>query len=80
MQRPRRRAHRGARACRFGHALRPDGRDPVDGTHGAAPVPALRWGAGIAGPARMTEAAVADAPIRPPSWPLRSAALVEAAA
>ena len=62
-------------------AVCPDhGTDPVDGTHDAAPVPALRWGAGSAGPDRMTEAAVADAPVLPPSWPLRAPVLVEAAA
>jgi 2,3-bisphosphoglycerate-independent phosphoglycerate mutase len=62
-------------------AVCPDhGTDPADGTHDRGPVPALRWGAGAAGPARMTEAAVADAPIHQPSWPLRRAALVEAAA
>jgi 2,3-bisphosphoglycerate-independent phosphoglycerate mutase len=64
-------------------AVCPDhGTDPRDGSHDAAPVPALRWGARVSsgGPARMTEAAVADAPVRPPSWPLGSAALVEAAA
>jgi 2,3-bisphosphoglycerate-independent phosphoglycerate mutase len=64
-------------------AVCPDhGTDPRDGSHDAAPVPALRWGARVSsgGPARMTEAAVADAPVRPPSWPLGSAALVEAVA
>lgn len=58
------------------------GTDPVDGTHDAAPVPALRWGAGVApaGPDRMTEAAAARAAVVAPSWPLARAALVEAAA
>jgi 2,3-bisphosphoglycerate-independent phosphoglycerate mutase len=64
-------------------AVCPDhGTDPSDGTHDAGAVPALRWGDGIApaGPRRMTEAATAAAPVRPPSWPLHGAALVEAAA
>jgi len=64
-------------------AVCPDhGTDPFDGTHDAGAVPALRWGRGIAhtGPQRMTEAACTDAPVRPPVWPLRGAALVEAAA
>jgi 2,3-bisphosphoglycerate-independent phosphoglycerate mutase len=64
-------------------AVCPDhGTDPFDGTHDAGAVPALRWGRGIAptGPQHMTEAACADAPVRPPAWPLRGAALVEAAA
>jgi 2,3-bisphosphoglycerate-independent phosphoglycerate mutase len=64
-------------------AVCPDhGTDPLDGAHDAAAVPALRWGGGIApaGPRRMTEAACARAPVRPPAWPLRGPALVEAAA
>jgi 2,3-bisphosphoglycerate-independent phosphoglycerate mutase len=64
-------------------AVCPDhGTDPVDGTHDAAAVPALRWGRGIAhaGPDRMTEAHSADAPVRPPAWPLHGSARVEAAA
>jgi 2,3-bisphosphoglycerate-independent phosphoglycerate mutase len=64
-------------------AVCPDhGTDPLDGAHDAAAVPALRWGRGIApaGPRRMTEAACARAPVRPPAWPLHGAALVEAAA
>jgi 2,3-bisphosphoglycerate-independent phosphoglycerate mutase len=64
-------------------AVCPDhGTDPLDGAHGAAAVPALRWGAGIApaAPRRMTEAACARAPVRPPAWPLYGAARVEAAA
>jgi 2,3-bisphosphoglycerate-independent phosphoglycerate mutase len=58
------------------------GTDPFDGTHDRAMVPALRWGHGIApaGPDRMTEAASAGAPVRPPAWPLYRAARVEAAA
>ena len=64
-------------------AVCPDhGTDPLVGAHDAAAVPALRWGAGIApaGPRRMTEAACARAPVRPPAWPLYGAARVEAAA
>jgi 2,3-bisphosphoglycerate-independent phosphoglycerate mutase len=64
-------------------AVCPDhGTDPRDGAHDDAAVPALRWGAGIApaGPRRMTEAACARAPVRPPAWPLYGAARVEAAA
>jgi len=64
-------------------AVCPDhGTDPLDGTHDAGAVPALRWGRGVApaGPSRMTEAACARAPVRPPAWPLHGAALVEAAA
>jgi 2,3-bisphosphoglycerate-independent phosphoglycerate mutase len=64
-------------------AVCPDhGTDPLDGTHDAGAVPALRWGAGIApaGPDRMTEAASAGAAVRPPAWPLHGAARVEAAA
>ena len=54
---------------------------PVDGTHDAAAVPALRWGHAIApaGPDRMTEAAAAAAPVRTAAWPL-SGSPVEAAA
>jgi 2,3-bisphosphoglycerate-independent phosphoglycerate mutase len=43
-------------------AVCPDhGTDPATGLHDAAPVPALRWGAGVGapGPARMTERAAA---------------------
>ena len=64
-------------------AVCPDhGTDPLDGAHDDDAVPALRWGAGIApaGPRRMTEAACARAPVRPPAWPLYGAARVEAAA
>ena len=64
-------------------AVCPDhGTDPVDGTHDAAAVPALRWGRGIAhaGPDRMTEAHSAVAPVRPPAWPLHGTARVGAAA
>jgi 2,3-bisphosphoglycerate-independent phosphoglycerate mutase len=62
-------------------AVCPDhGTDPSDGTHDGAAVPALRWGAGIAGPTRMTEAATAIAPVRPASWPLHGTAAAEAAA
>jgi 2,3-bisphosphoglycerate-independent phosphoglycerate mutase len=64
-------------------AVCPDhGTDPFDGTHDANAVPALRWGRGIAhaGPNRMTEAHSAGAPVRPPAWPLRGSARVEAAA
>jgi 2,3-bisphosphoglycerate-independent phosphoglycerate mutase len=64
-------------------AVCPDhGTDPVDGTHDAAAVPALRWGRGIvhAGPDRVTEAHSAGAPVRPPAWPLHGTARVEAAA
>jgi 2,3-bisphosphoglycerate-independent phosphoglycerate mutase len=64
-------------------AVCPDhGTDPFDGTHDGAAVPALRWGAGVApaGPDRVTEAASAGAPVRPPAWPLHGAARVEAAA
>jgi 2,3-bisphosphoglycerate-independent phosphoglycerate mutase len=67
-------------------AVCPDhGTDPLDGTHDAGAVPALRWGpmiapAGRAGPNLMTEAACARAPVRPPAWALHGAALVEAAA
>jgi 2,3-bisphosphoglycerate-independent phosphoglycerate mutase len=64
-------------------AVCPDhGTDPFDGTHDADAVPALRWGRGIAhaGPDRMTEAHSADAPVRPPAWPLHGSARVEAAA
>jgi 2,3-bisphosphoglycerate-independent phosphoglycerate mutase len=66
-------------------AVCPDhGTDPVDGTHDAGPVPALRWGQGIArtgraGPNRMTEAAAAAAPVRTAAWPLHGTP-VEAAA
>jgi 2,3-bisphosphoglycerate-independent phosphoglycerate mutase len=44
-------------------AVCPDhGTDPATGLHDAAPVPALRWGSGVAaaGPARMTERAAAS--------------------
>ena len=67
-------------------AICPDhGTDPLDGTHDAGPVPALRWGRGIAaagraGPNRMTEAHSAGAPVRPAAWPLHGAARLEAAA
>jgi 2,3-bisphosphoglycerate-independent phosphoglycerate mutase len=64
-------------------AVCPDhGTDPFDGTHDASPVPALRWGPGIApaGPDRMSEAATGGAPAHPPAWPLRGATRVEAAA
>ncbi len=64
-------------------AVCPDhGTDPLDGAHDGAPVPALRWGAGIAasGAQRMTEAATAGAPVHPPSWPLGARALAEAPA
>ncbi len=66
-------------------AVCPDhGTDPVDGTHDAGAVPALRWGRGIApagrtGPNRMTEAAAAAAPVRTAAWPLHGSP-VEAAA
>lgn len=67
-------------------AVCPDhGTDPLDGTHDAGPVPALRWGRGVApagraGPKRMTEAHSAGAPVRPAAWPLHGAARLEAAA
>jgi 2,3-bisphosphoglycerate-independent phosphoglycerate mutase len=64
-------------------AVCPDhGTDPLDGTHDAGAVPALRWGRGIApsGPGRMTEAHSAGAPVRPAAWPLHGAARLEAAA
>jgi 2,3-bisphosphoglycerate-independent phosphoglycerate mutase len=64
-------------------AVCPDhGTDPLDGTHDAGAVPALRWGRGIApaGPDRMTEAATTGAPVRPAAWPLHGAARLEAAA
>ena len=64
-------------------AVCPDhGTDPLDGTHDAGAVPALRWGRGVApaGPDRMTEAHSAGAPVRPATWPLRGAARLEAAA
>jgi 2,3-bisphosphoglycerate-independent phosphoglycerate mutase len=64
-------------------AVCPDhGTDPLDGTHDAGAVPALRWGRGVApaGPDRMTEAHSAGAPVRPAAWPLHGAARVEAAA
>jgi 2,3-bisphosphoglycerate-independent phosphoglycerate mutase len=64
-------------------AICPDhGTDPLDGTHDAGAVPALRWGRGIepAGPGRMTEAHSAGAPVRPAGWPLHGAARLEAAA
>jgi 2,3-bisphosphoglycerate-independent phosphoglycerate mutase len=67
-------------------AICPDhGTDPLDGTHDAGPVPALRWGRGIAaagraGPNRMTEAHSVGAPVRPAAWPLHGAARLEAAA
>jgi 2,3-bisphosphoglycerate-independent phosphoglycerate mutase len=64
-------------------AICPDhGTDPLDGTHDAGAVPALRWGRGIepAGPERMTEAHSAGAPVRPARWPLHGAARLEAAA
>jgi 2,3-bisphosphoglycerate-independent phosphoglycerate mutase len=67
-------------------AVCPDhGTDPLDGTHDAGPVPALRWGRGVApagraGPHRMTEAHSAGAPVRPAAWPLHGAARLEAAA
>ena len=63
-------------------AVCPDhGTDPVDGTHDAGPVPALRWGRGVApaGPDRMTEAAAAAAAVRTAAWPLHGTP-VEAAA
>jgi hypothetical protein len=61
-------------------AVCPDhGTDPLDGAHDAAPVPALRWGAGVAaaGAERMTEAATAGAPVHPASWPLQVRARAE---
>jgi 2,3-bisphosphoglycerate-independent phosphoglycerate mutase len=64
-------------------AVCPDhGTDPLDGTHDAGAVPALRWGRGIApaGPDRMTEAHSAGAPVRPATWPLHGAARLKAAA
>jgi len=67
-------------------AICPDhGTDPLDGTHDAGAVPALRWGRGIApagraGPNRMTEAHSAGAPVRPAAWPLHGGARLEAAA
>jgi 2,3-bisphosphoglycerate-independent phosphoglycerate mutase len=64
-------------------AICPDhGTDPVDGTHDAGPVPALRWGRAIApaGPGRMTEPHSVGAPVRPAAWPLHGAARLEAAA
>ena len=64
-------------------AVCPDhGTDPLDGTHDAGAVPALRWGRGIApaGPDRMTEAHSAGAPVRPAAWPLHGVARLEAAA
>ncbi len=67
-------------------AVCPDhGTDPLDGTHDADAVPALRWGRGIAparraGSNRMTEAHSAGAPVRPAAWPLHGAARLEAAA
>ena len=64
-------------------AICPDhGTDPLDGTHDAGAVPALRWGRAIspAGPDRMTEAATTGAPVRPAAWPLHGAARLEAAA
>jgi 2,3-bisphosphoglycerate-independent phosphoglycerate mutase len=64
-------------------AVCPDhGTDPLDGTHDAGAVPALRWGRGVApaGPDRMTEAHSAGAAMRPAAWPLHGAARVEAAA
>ena len=66
-------------------AVCPDhGTDPVDGTHDAGAVPALRWGRGIApagrtGPNRVTEAAAAAAAVRTAAWPLHGSP-VEAAA
>ena len=45
------------------------------GPAGAIPAPQRS-----AGPRRMTEAACARAPVRPPAWPLYGAARVEAAA
>jgi 2,3-bisphosphoglycerate-independent phosphoglycerate mutase len=46
--------------------------DPATGAHGGDPVPALRWGAAIAaaGPDRLTERAVAAAPLHGADWPL----------
>jgi len=64
-------------------AVCPDhGTDPLDGTHDAGAVPALRWGRGVApaGPDRMTEAHSAGAAMRPAAWPLHGATRVEAAA
>jgi 2,3-bisphosphoglycerate-independent phosphoglycerate mutase len=64
-------------------AVCPDhGTDPLDGTHDAGAVPALRWGRGIApaGPDRLTEAHCAGAPVRPAAWPLHGTARLEAAA
>jgi 2,3-bisphosphoglycerate-independent phosphoglycerate mutase len=64
-------------------AVCPDhGTDPLDGTHDAGAVPALRWGRGIApaGPDRLTEAHSAGAPVRPAAWPLHGTARLEAAA
>ena len=64
-------------------AVCPDhGTDPLDGTHDAGAVPALRWGRGVApaGPDRMTEAYSAGAAMRPAAWPLHGATRVEAAA
>jgi 2,3-bisphosphoglycerate-independent phosphoglycerate mutase len=57
-------------------AVCPDhGTDPRTGAHDAAPVPALRWGAGVepAGADRMTERASADAAVHAPDWPLAGA-------
>ena len=72
-------------AARGRHARRlPRPRHATRSTARTTPLPcrALRWGAGIApaGPRRMTEAACARAPVRPPAWPLYGAARVEAAA
>ena len=64
-------------------AVCPDhGTDPLDGSHDAGAVPALRWGRGVApaGPDRMTEAHSTGAAMRPAAWPLHGAARVEAAA
>jgi 2,3-bisphosphoglycerate-independent phosphoglycerate mutase len=64
-------------------AVCPDhGTDPLDGTHDAGAVPALRWGRGVApaGPDRMTEAHSVGAAVRPAAWPLHGAARVGAAA
>jgi 2,3-bisphosphoglycerate-independent phosphoglycerate mutase len=45
------------------------GTDPADGRHGAAPVPALLWGAGVQrdGGRRLTERAAAHAPLIAPA-------------
>lgn len=49
--------------------------DPATGAHGGGPVPALRWGTGIAaaGPDRLTERATSASPVHAPDWPLAGA-------